>query len=95
METVMQTVLVDIYNLCHRNKNLVRKNITPSQSASSCSIGTVVSRQSSTSSDMNEPFSYDDVFHPEEVHNEVTSVIVLGYGSCVLLDMMPTNILLS
>ena len=70
----MKTVLADIYNLCHRNKQLVRQSSTVSED------GSQLSRQSSTSSETSEMISYDDIFHPEARRHKVTpfSPVVSG-----------------
>ena len=74
MEGVMKTVLADIYNLCHRNKQLVRQPSAVSED------GAQLSRQSSTSSETSEMISYDDIFHPEARRHKVTpfSPVVSG-----------------
>ena len=69
----MQSVLVDIYNFCHRNKQLARNQFSSTSSDSP----SLVSRQlSSTSSEYNEispHINTDDIFHPEsdDKHNVV------------------------
>jgi len=66
MESVIQTVLVDIYNLCHRNKNILRNEMITNNTDS-------LSRQSSVTSDTQELISCDDVFHPEALQHHVVA----------------------
>ena len=74
MEAVTKTVLVDIYNLCYRNKQLVRQSSAVSED------GAQLLRQSSASSETSEMISYDDIFHPEARRHQVTpfSPVVSG-----------------
>ena len=64
MESVLQSVLVDIYNYCHRNKQLVRRQMSVD---SIDQYAAVLSRQSSSSSEMSEIIHYEDIFHPETI----------------------------
>lgn len=67
MEAVMQTVLVDIYNFCHRNKKLVHQSLSASLSSISSDCTTV-----SSSSEIGDAISGDDVFHPETSKQDIT-----------------------
>lgn len=68
MEQVMQSVLVDIYNFCHRNKQIARQQFQGSTSSAEqpAGISAGMSRQSSSSSECNDSHIVtDDIFHPE------------------------------
>lgn len=71
MEQVMQTVLVDIYNFCHRNKQLARQQYQGASSTSEQPLE--MSRQSSTSSEYNDShiINTDDIFHPESDEQDI------------------------
>ena len=68
MESVMQTVLVDIYNLCHRNKQIARQAMSSSSSISSDTPN--ISTQCSV--EIADAIAYEDVFHPEASKQEIT-----------------------
>jgi hypothetical protein len=71
----MQTVLVDIYNYCHRNKQLARHNLTPSTTSSEVTSTTspMLRQASAESNDYSDcHIITEDVFHPEDVRQTVT-----------------------
>ena len=72
MEQVMQTVLVDIYNYCHRNKALARQNLPMGSSISSNDTNVMVRQVSTDSNNEYECIVTDDVFHPEGGKQTVT-----------------------
>lgn len=73
MEQVMQAVLVDIYNFCHRNKQLARQHLATNSGRSSISSNDVMVRQASTDSNNEyECIVTDDVFHPEGSNQSIT-----------------------
>ena len=71
MEQVMQTVLVDIYNYCHRNKALARQNLSMG-SISSNDTNVMIRQVSTDSNNEYECIVTEDVFHPEGGKQTVT-----------------------
>ena len=68
----MQTVLVDIYNYCHRNKQLARQNLSRGSSISSNDTNVMVRQVSTDSNNEYECIVTGDVFHPEGAKQTIT-----------------------
>ena len=71
----MQTVLVDIYNYCHRNKQIARQSLTSSTTSSELASTTspMLRQVSAESNDYGDcHIITEDVFHPEDVRQTVT-----------------------